>query len=770
MAYIAHVKKEDDSDHWAAPHELSEHLLATAQLAETFAQYVGSDWAELAGRWHDMGKYRKRFQGYIRIQSGYEKENVHIENGKRAPHSTAGAIHAVKHLPAGEGHIIAYLIAGHHAGLPDWFGGKGSLNHRLHVGLAEYQEALVENIPDNILTGDNPAILKHIKTPEAFALWMRILFSCLVDADFLDTERYMQPKRFSDRETPASLDKLQRQFFESIEKLQNNSTQSPLNTIRNSILKQCTNAAELKPGLFSLTVPTGGGKTLSSLAFALKHAQIHNKKRIIYAIPFTSIIEQNADVFRKFLEDDNAVLEHHSNFDVAPTKENSKARLAAENWDTPLIVTTNVQLFESLHASRTSRCRKLHNIVNSIIILDEAQQIPRDFHAPITRVMQQLSDYYGVTWVLCTATQPVLTKSSNAFGKIILEGLNDVREIINNPVELAETLNRVKVHLPFDKQETNWTALAKKIEQEDCALVIVNTRKQARVLCELLPDDNSTLHLSANMCAQHRTRLIRDIKDRLQQKKQGKDSRPLRVVSTQLIEAGVDIDFPVVYRAMSGLDSIAQAAGRCNREGKLKDNNGKLSKGNVYVFIPEQASMPGYLRQGEDTTVNMMATGEFNNGKILSPENFEKYFSLMNAKGNRDKHDIIPLLTAQSSPDAPLTIQFREAAKKFRLIDNNGTAIIVPFKPDSENEGEDEKISPIENWLAQLEADPSQKWVYKKLQRYTVTVTESVVKELYANKCIDERAGLFVLLETYYHKRWGVDSADTLITPEKTIF
>ncbi|MDQ7048739.1 MAG: hypothetical protein Q9M92_04055 [Enterobacterales bacterium] len=240
-------------------------------------------------------------------------------------------------------------------------------------------------------------------------------------------------------------------------------------------------------------------------------------------------------------------------------------------------------------------------------------------------------------------------------------------------------------------------------------------------------------------------------------------------MSTQLIEAGVDIDFPVVYRAMSGLDSIAQAAGRCNREGKLKDNNGKLSKGNVYVFIPEQASMPGYLRQGEDTTLNMMATGDFNNGKILSPENFEKYFSLINEKGDRDKHDILPLLTAQRSTDAPLAIQFRKAAKKFRLIDNNGTAIIVPFKSVFEDESQSEKTSPVEGWIAQLEADPSQKWVYKKLQRFTVTVTESVVKELYANKCIDERAGLFVLLETYYHKRWGIDAADTLISPEGCI-
>jgi len=757
--YIAHIKKEDKSDQWANAHELSEHLHSTAKFAKEFAKFTSSDWAELAGRWHDLGKYRKRFQDYIRIQSGYEAENAHIENGKRAPHSTAGAIHAAQLFPPGLGHILSYLIAGHHAGLPDWDGGKGSLKYRLIDGMDEYQQALAENIPVDILQGECPALPEVARSVETISLWMRMLFSCLVDADFLDTELYMQPEKSVQRNTAISIEILQTRFSDKIKKLQKNSLPSSLNNIRNTILSECHKAAEWKQGLFSLTVPTGGGKTLSSLAFALKHARIQNKKsirikRIIYAIPFTSIIEQNADVFREFIGDD-AVLEHHSSLDVEPNKENSQSRLAAENWDAPLIVTTNVQLFESLFASRTSRCRKLHNIVNSIIILDEAQQIPRDFHAPITQIMQQLSNHFGVTWVLCTATQPVLNESKNTFGQVLLKGLKDVREIVSNPVELSQQLKRVEVTLPsVDEPKLSWKDLAVKLKSENCVLAIVNTRKQARELFELLPDDKNNLHLSANMCAQHRTQIIEQIKTRLKQRRYG-DQRPLRVISTQLIEAGVDVDFPVVYRSMAGLDSIAQSAGRCNREGKLK-------MGKVIVFNAEQMSPPGFLKQGEEITRELIISGQLD--EPLSPESFEKYFSLMNTRGDRDKHDILGLLRASQSNDAPLAIQFREAAKRFRLIDNNGVSIIVPFKP------EDSEPSPIEAWISQLESNPSQKWVYKKLQRYTVSITENMAKQFQANGCLDVRAGLFVLLESFYHSLWGVDAPDILISPKDSVF
>ena len=750
--YIARVKQSDDGE-WI-PHYLEEHLRDVELLASEFAEGIGPIWAALSGNWHDLGKYRNRFQDYIRLKSGYERENAHVENGRRAPHSTAGAIHAVQQLPSGFGHIIAYLIAGHHAGLPDWHGGKGSLGFRLKDGMAEYQEAIAENIPVDILQGECPTLPAVARSHESISLWMRMLFSCLVDADFLDTEIFMQPKKADLRRQDVSLETLQQRFSSAMARLQEKSKDSPLKKIRNGILDECYSAAEWQPGLFSLTVPTGGGKTLSSLAFALKHARIHKKKRIIYAIPFTSIIEQNADVFREFIGND-AVLEHHSNLDVKPEEENSRSRLASENWNAPLIVTTNVQLFESLHASRTSRCRKLHNIVNSVIILDEAQQIPRDFHAPITQVMQQLSDHFGVTWVLCTATQPVLAESKNTFGQFLLKGLTDVREIVQNPAELAKKLKRVDVELPaIDDPKLSWKALSEKLTSEDCVLAIVNTRRQAKELFELLPDDGNRLHLSANMCAQHRTEVIGEIKERLAKRRDG-DQRALRVISTQLIEAGVDVDFPVVYRAMSGLDSIAQSAGRCNREDKL-DGLGK-----VIVFKPEQPAPVGFLRQGEEITMEMIASRQLIDP--LSPKSFDKYFSLMNERGNRDKHDILTLLRMSQSSDAPLAIQFRTAAEKFRLIDNKGVAIIVPFKPEGA------KKSPIDGWIKQLEFDPSIKSAYKKLQRYTVTVPETLANALLAKGCLETRAGLFVLLDIYYHPLYGLKSPDSLAEAESCV-
>lgn len=751
MEFIAHIKL-DDQGNWAQPHGLEEHLLQTAKLAHAFALEIGADWAELAGRWHDLGKYRKKFQGYIRHQSGYEAENAHIENAKRAPHSTAGAIHAINQLPPGLGHILAYLIAGHHAGLPDFYGGKGSLQFRLNDGEAEYKQALAAHIPEGILKGECGLPPDFARQQEQMALWMRMLFSCLVDSDFLDTESYMQPEKSVEREQKLTLQQLSQRFENSMATLRVQSKSSELNQIRNEIYQSCLNAAHWEPGLFSLTVPTGGGKTLSSLAFALEHAKRYNKQRIIYAIPFTSIIEQNADVFRRFLGDDS-VLEHHSNLDVEPNKENLRNRLASENWDAPLIITTNVQLFESLHASRTSRCRKLHSLINSIIILDEAQQLPRDFHAPITHVMQQLSDFYGVTWVLCTATQPVLNETKNTFGQTLLKGLKEVREIVPDPAKLERQLKRVEIHMPApDEPKTSWEALADELCAHDCVLVIVNTRKQARLLAELLGDD--CVHLSANMCAEHRTQVIAQIKDRLRRRREG-DTCPLRVLSTQLIEAGVDVDFPVVYRAMAGLDSIAQSAGRCNREGDLP------GLGQVVVFQPEESAPPGFLRQGEDTTIELLSSGELTDP--LAPESFKAYFELFNSKGDRDKHNINGLLTAKCSGDAPLAIQFREAAQKFRLIDNTGESVVVPFIP----EGYDH--SPVHDWLVMLEKDPSQKWIYKKLQRYTITLSERQIREYQNKGCVEPRAGLNVLLEGFYHKRWGADCPDITLSAAECV-
>ena len=755
MTYIAHARLLPDGD-WDEPHLLEDHLSKVADLALSFSQtFESGEWGKASGLWHDLGKYRSSFQAYIRDRSGFDKENAHIEQAPgRVTHSTAGAVHAIKQWPGVPGYVLAYLISGHHAGLPDWSGAQGSLQYRLSEADREYTESLQAPIPEHLLTAKQPCAPKAASNTESIALWMRMLFSCLVDADFLDTESYMSPEKPEKRDGYPSLNDLHRAFFEKMKQLQDVADATDLNTTRKAIFEACQKMAGQLPGIFSLTVPTGGGKTLASLGFALEHAKHHNKSRIIYAIPFTSIIEQNADVFRHFLGDE-VVLEHHSSLDVDPRSENAASRLATENWDAPLIVTTNVQLFESLFASRTSRCRKLHNLVNSIIILDEAQQVPRDFHAPITQAMQQLSDHFGVTWVLCTATQPELGEEKDPFGRVLHAGLKSVREIIPDPKKLAQKLKRVNVELPVNPdQPTSWETLAIEIATEPCCLVIVNKRQDARTLYELLPDDGNAFHLSANMCAEHRSTALKAIRQKLAERRKG-DTTPLRVISTQLIEAGVDVDFPVVFRAMAGLDSIAQAAGRCNREGKMPE------PGRVIVFQPESLPPPGFLRQAAQTTMELLKSGQL--ADPLSPQAMQAFFTKLNGQGSRDKQDICQLLQAKSSPDAPLEIQFREAASKFRLIDDPGVSVVVAFCPHGKAE------SPVYAWLRTLEKDASQKWVYRKLQRYSVSLPETLAKKLFNLGAIEQKAGQMVVLSSHYHSIWGVQPPDSLLPVEDTV-
>ncbi|GGD66757.1 CRISPR-associated helicase/endonuclease Cas3 [Lacimicrobium alkaliphilum] len=752
--YVAHIRFTDDQN--VESHLLEDHLRKVSKLAGEFASQFGRDWAFQAGLWHDMGKYQQRFQTYIRKAVGVEKENAHVESEKhpkRSPHSTAGAKYAVEKIGGIPGHILAYLIAGHHAGLPDWDGGKGSLSFRLNECSDEYESSLAAPVPEDILQHKPMQPPEFIRDSGKIALWMRMLFSTLVDADFLDTESFMSPDKSSARKTLLSQHALANRFFSYMEGLRKAPDGREITAIRNQIYDQCIRASERESGIYSLTVPTGGGKTLSSLAFALQHAKKHGKDRIIYAIPFTSIIEQNAKVFKEILGD-NAVLEHHSNLDIQSGKESARNRLKAENWDAPLIVTTNVQLFESLHASRTSRCRKLHNIANSVIILDEAQQLPRDFHDPITRVMQQLADHFGVTWVLCTATQPELSHQSDSFGRLLLSGLSNVREIVDDPVSLSKKLKRVTVEMPPPAAEKkSWQELASELDSEESVLVIVNTRRNCKELFAHLRDDGNKVHLSAQMCAEHRSDVIEDVVNRLAKRRKG-DKRPLRLISTQLIEAGVDVDFPVVYRAMAGLDSIAQSAGRCNREGMMS------SRGRVVVFRPVNQCPPGFLRQAEDTTESMLAAEMLNDP--LSPQNFRLYFSQLNEKGSQDKHQITQLLTAQNL-NGKLKIDFRTAAEKFRLIDNNGVSIVVPYIPPGLDE------SPVGQWLQTLDSMPDTKWIYRKLQRFTISVPEAYAIKLEKQGSLFVQAGLFVAGEGCYDPQFGLTLPDELSDVEKFI-
>jgi CRISPR-associated endonuclease/helicase Cas3 len=585
--FLAHVRRNEDGSFEI--HHLEEHLRTVGDLAGEFASTFGhSDWGQLAGLWHDLGKYSSAFQSYIAHGSGLDLE-AHIECGKgRVNHSSAGALHAVEKL-GGKGRLLAYLIAGHHAGLPDWHSDEhalSSLSQRLE-DKKHFQAISSVTVPTHVL---HPAITpatKPLGGEAGLALWLRMLFSCLVDGDFLDTEKFMDGGEAQSRGTFSSIEELLGKFDERMAKLTAEAKPTPVNRIRAQVLRQCRERASDTPGLFSLTVPTGGGKTLSSMAFALTHAVCHKKRRIIYAIPYTSIIEQTAEIFRAIFGDN--VVEHHSNLDSE--KETAKSRLATENWDASIIVTTNVQFFESLFAARTSSCRKLHNIVNSVVVLDEAQLLNPEFLQPIMDTMNLLTRHYGVTFVLSTATQPALNTREGF--DWTFRGLEGVREIMIDPDALYRDLKRVTVEMPLDFHvRREWHEIAAEIIPHESLLTVVNTRRDCRELHRLMPE--GTIHLSAAMCGEHRSQVIAGIRERLEKKV------PTRVVSTQLVEAGVDIDFPVVYRALSGLDSIAQAAGRCNREGAL-------DLGKVVVFVPPKSSPPGTLRRAEQTTVSLLS-------------------------------------------------------------------------------------------------------------------------------------------------------------------
>jgi CRISPR-associated endonuclease/helicase Cas3 len=728
---IAHAAFQHEN--WRL-HALDAHLRSVSDLASRFASPFGAEqWASIAGLWHDLGKYRPAFQRYIRTATGLDAETAHIEQRPgRTSHSTAGALLAQQRFKL-PGHVLAYLIASHHSGLYDWDGG---LKERLAGDDArrELDETLQAGPPTDILTtAAPPTDLRAVPGgAKGFSLWVRILFSCLVDADFLDTEAFMEPAKAAQRGDWPPLTQLQDRFREHMEALDAKSAATPVNRVRREVRGHCLSAGALPPGLFSLTVPTGGGKTLSSMAFALEHARLHGQRRIVYVIPYTSIIEQTADVFRSIFG--AAVIEHHSNAESAPSDETSRSRLACENWDAPIVVTTSVQCFESLFAARTSRCRKLHNLVNSVLVIDEAQLLPPGFLQPILDVLSLLTAHYGVTVVLSTATQPAFASHRFFDPQRNIDGLENVREIVPDPNALYQQLKRVQVHLPADRQAPiPWDELADRLTRHPSVLAIVNTRRHARELHGLMPE--GTLHLSALMCGAHRSQVIERIKARLQA------GQPTRVVSTQLVEAGVDLDFPVVYRAMAGLDSIAQAAGRCNREGRSES-------GQVHVFVPPDPPPPGLLRKARDACLSTLHGLERD---PLDRELFGVYFQRLYAACDLDERKVRQELRV--SDPCTLAVNFRTGAEKFHLIDDEDSApVIVLFR------GPDGADGRIDTLLATLRRDGPERWLMRKLQRYTVNIPRPDALRLLRQGDIEEAVpGLHVQVsDILYHPELGL--------------
>lgn len=727
--YIGHIKNTDNQ---YEIQDLQHHLLGTAELAGSFSsKFNNEEWGKLIGLWHDLGKYSDEFQEYIKINSGFQEGN---KLGK-TDHTSAAAILAKELYPT-LWPPISYCIAGHHAGLhnrlPDP-GISGSLSDRLKK--QEFLDKIRSKFPFDFLkkVDLNPPTGKQLDLKQIH-LWIRMLFSCLVDADYLDTERFMNPESFERRGKYDALSVLNERFKIFMNGITKSAPNTKVNSIRNKILNDCIESGNLKPGFFSITVPTGGGKTLSSMAWALVHALKYNKSRIIFAIPYTSIITQTAQIYRSIFGDDN-VIEHHSNID--DDLNSQKQKLATENWDAPIIVTTNVQLFESLFANKTSRCRKLHNIVNSIIILDEAQMLPPEFLNPILTTLKGLVDNYSVSILFSTATQPALTGRIGGNGHFAFEGIpvNSVREIVKDINQLAFNLKRVKVNIPDNiSLTTDWQTIADELIQHRQVLCIVNTRKQCRELYDLMPED--TIHLSRLMCTAHIMDLINEIKSRL------KENLPVRVVSTQLIEAGVDIDFPVVYRAVAGLDSIAQCAGRCNREGKLNNEN---RLGQMKVFIPSKGTPIGLMRKGADTFKEILASKPNNEDDLLNPLTFLRYFQLLYSKiDNFDKANIKDCLWKDAYY---MKLQFATAAHNFVLIDDKGSkTIIVEYK-----EGAD-----LIHLLKKKGPEP---WLMRKLQCYSVSVNERDFKELKDSGLIVEIYGCWI---QDYHSLYNSHSGTQL--------
>lgn len=703
---IAHIAEDGRT------HDLGEHLQQTAHLACEFADAFGCrTWGRLAGLWHDLGKYSSGFQQYL------------LNGGPKTEHAVIGALHAVQQFK-GLGRIFAYLIAGHHTGLPDWESDD-------EMGASLKQRLGKTDLLDRIKCLDIPAELLHHALPMekpgppaselAASLWLRMLFSCLVDADYLDTEAFFDQQQAKQRLGFPDLVALLEQFEGFMAEKQATAQPTPVNSFRAKILQQCCAAAASPSGFFSLTVPTGGGKTLSSMSFALHHAAAHNKRRIIYVIPYTSIIEQTADQFRQIFGE--AVVEHHSNVvSQDDGKETYRLRLASENWDAPLIVTTTVQFFESLFASRTSRCRKLHNIVDSVVILDEAQLLPPDFLTPILEILKELQKNYGVTVLFCTATQPALGPHKSV--NFDFKGIEGITEIMPDPQGLHYALKRTMVHRLRDLQSVSWEEVAAELGGHDSVLCIVNRRDDARTLWELMP--KGTIHLSALMCGSHRADKIREIKERLAA------GLPTRVISTQLVEAGVDLDFPVVYRAAAGLDSIAQAAGRCNREGLQK-------RGDVYIFTPPSRIPAGHLRQAAQIGMRLLADCDVDPLAVKQFENFFREFYWM--QGNRlDKQNIIGLLLN----DPELKFSFRTAARKFQLIDEAAQApVIVRYEND--------------DLFALLERQGPDRWLLRRLQRSVVNLPRYLHQKLLADGAIRElHQGIFVQAHgALYHPDLG---------------
>lgn len=619
-------------------HALADHLRGVADRAAAFARGFGAeDLARLAGLYHDLGKFHPEFQHYL--------DYCEQHPGKRGPrvdHKAAGATLAATRSP-----LLPLVIMAHHGGLKTSADLQAWLNDdiitpRIKPTLDLARAALPElRAPPSLIPP--PSMITAQSDAEMF---VRMVFSCLVDADFLDTEEHFDGDRTAARATefdPAHMADQLRAFRASL----NSGPPGPMSDLRRSVVRACEDAGARPPGIYRMTVPTGGGKTLAGMAFALRHAAAHLRRRVIVAIPYTSITEQTAAVYREIFGD-RAVLEHHSGArlpehdDDEPTQEHLWQRLAAENWDAPIVVTTMVQLFESLFGNRVSTSRKLHNLSEAVVILDEVQMVPPKFVAPILDVLRGLVEHYGTTVLLSTATQP----------EYVHPAFRDLPEIAPDPPALFAHLRRVEY--VFDDRPWSWDDAAGALGARPQAMMVLNTKRDARAVLKAL-DDAGALHLSTNLCGAHRRDVLAEVRRRLL------DGKPCRLVTTQVVEAGVDLDFPAVFRAMGPLDRIIQAAGRCNREGRPE-------RGQVTVFTPAAGGLPqGAYRTATQIFQKLRHRGQLD---LHDPAVPGAYFAELYDTVDTD---------AESIQKLRARMDFPEVAHRLRLIDNDTDDVIVPY-------------------------------------------------------------------------------------------
>ncbi len=710
MEYYAH-SSENPEKSWQT---LSDHLKNTANIAGEFAsKFNAGEFGNVCGMLHDLGKYAQKFQQKL-------KGSI-----VKVDHSTAGAKEAINLYGKSIGKLLAYCIAGHHSGLPNYgtvASTEGTLYARLNKEIEDYSS--YKNELD--LTTVNTLTTLPVRPIDGYqgftlSFFVRMLYSCLVDADFIDTEIFMSDT-LKPRGNSVTIPQLTTTFNKFITNLSAEPTK--INKKRKDILEQCLSKANNDTGLYTLTVPTGGGKTYSSLAFALNQAKLHNLERIIYVIPYTSIIEQNAKVFKDILGENN-VLEHHSNyqFDNNDSEEiqaiNEKLKLASENWDIPIVVTTNVQFFESLFSNRSSKSRKIHNIAKSVIIFDEVQMLPIEYLKPSLLAVSELVKNYDSTAVLCTATQP-------SINEILPPSVKPI-EIIDNPKELYEDFKKVKV---VKKGEMDDDTLADELNKLEQVLCIVNTRKHAKEIFSRL--EGNAFHLSTLMCPVHRQETLTEIRKRLKAK------QPCKVVSTQLIEAGVDVDFPVVYRSIAGIDSIVQSAGRCNREGLLPT-------GNVFVFKPvsEYAKIRGYLER--TAKVADMVFRKYDDP--ISLDAIDYYFKMLyDIEGEQalDKKNVIDCFEERYKQ---LEFNFQTAAEKFKLIESNTYSIVIPYNETAKKLIKEAQFSRYPRSLT------------RKLQPYTISIYEYEYKTLLKNAALKTINDIFIILDNFeknYDQKTGL--------------